>query len=163
MIIPTDFKNKQGVYLITQPDGKFYIGSSIDLYGRFRQHKTYFNPGTKYYKTINYNCNWHDLEVQILKETVGLSSKELKKIETNYLKKYWSENILNIEKKASGRDISDEKNPNWQEKKYKINFCHCGVEIYRDSQFCYSCAAKNRHKNGFVDHNKRFIKQKLNK
>jgi predicted GIY-YIG superfamily endonuclease len=38
MIEPKEYKNKQGVYMIVQPDGKYYIGSSIELYNRLGQN-----------------------------------------------------------------------------------------------------------------------------
>lgn len=156
MIRALDYKNLQGVYLITSPNGQFYVGSSVDLYGRLRAHKTYFSKNCRDYKKIKWDCSFEELEVKILKLTQNKTSKQLKKIENQYLELYWSDLILNKEKKSTGRDITESKNPNWRGGKVDKT-CQCGKVIKFKSKRCYSCNAKFRHRNGNTDKNKRFL------
>jgi len=158
MIIPKEYKGKQGVYLIRQPDGKYYIGSSVELYNRLRVHKTYFDYNSRDYQRVKYTCRWNELDIEILQETTNLTSKELKSIEQTYIDKYWSEYILNSEKRSEGRTISKDKNPNWKGGvSVATKKCKCGSTIKLYSNNCYSCTAKNRHIANKVDKNKRFI------
>lgn len=107
MINPLDYKGKGGVYMITQPDGRYYIGSSKNLYGRFRQHKSYEHSKRKSYK---FNFTFSDLSVVIL-EYSTLTGRDLKMIEDKYIKDMWSEMILNKEDVALGRNIKGNRNP----------------------------------------------------
>lgn len=157
MIEPKEYKNKQGVYMIVQPDGKYYIGSSIELYNRFRAHKSYFSPESRDYRKIAYTCSWSELNVYILKKTEGLNIKELRDIEKEYLDLYWSSGILNIENKSVGRSIHRSKNPNWIGGRCDSKLCKCGSSINYRSSMCYSCRAKHRHLSNMVDKNKRFL------
>ena len=158
MIEPLDYKRTQGVYKIYQPDGKFYIGSSVNLYNRLRGHKSIFSKNSRDYLRIEYTCKWEDLEVEILEHTQNLNSKQLKDIEDVYIKRLWSDDILNKEKMSKGRDISLQKNPNWKNNISKnVKYCICNKIINNRSKLCYSCRAKERHQSNKVDKNKRFI------
>lgn len=55
-----------GIYKITNPSGKVYIGQSIDIENRFKQHKRAFNlgSGTKLYNSfLKYGYDNHSFEV----------------------------------------------------------------------------------------------------
>jgi hypothetical protein len=157
MIEPKEYKNKQGVYMIVQPDGKYYIGSSIELYNRLRSHKSCFSPDSRDYKKIEYTCDWSELNIYILKKTDGLNKSQIKKVEQKYLDLYWSDGILNTERKSTGRLIGRENNPNWHQGRCESKVCKCGSSINYRSSMCYSCRAKHRHSINKVDKNKRFI------
>lgn len=146
MIEPKEYKGRQGVYMIVQPDGQYYIGSSIELYNRLRAHKTYLNPKAKNYRLIKYTCEWNELSVYILKYTIGLSQKQLKSLEQKYLDIYWSDSILNTERKSSGRSISKSANPNWIGGRCDDKICECGSIINYRSSHCRSCSTKKQHK-----------------
>ena len=101
MIESVLYKNVKAVYKITQPDGMFYIGSSINLYTRLRSHKS----------RSRFNCNWNCLKIEILEEFSEINAKDLRIKEDFYIKKYWSDKIINIEKSSKGRNITGDKNP----------------------------------------------------
>jgi group I intron endonuclease len=55
-----------GIYKITNPNGKVYIGQSINIEKRFKQHKRAFNlnSGTKLYNSLQkYGYNNHNFEI----------------------------------------------------------------------------------------------------
>jgi len=107
MINCIDYKNSNPVvYMIVQPDGKFYIGSSVNLYNRLREHKSYI---TGKRKQVQYTCKWDELNLFILEEV--LNKDQIKDREQYYLNQYWNDFILNKEKRSRGRDINKDKNP----------------------------------------------------
>jgi predicted GIY-YIG superfamily endonuclease/DNA-directed RNA polymerase subunit RPC12/RpoP len=147
MIEPKKYKDIQGVYMIVQPDGRYYIGSSVELYNRLRAHKCYFSPKSRDYKRINYTCKWSELRFYILKKTDGLNKSQIKKAEQKYLDLYWSDGILNIERVTKGRDINGEKNPMYRIIP-KVYCLDCSTQISyhttKQAKRCKSCASKMR-------------------
>ena len=146
MIEPKEYKDVQGVYMIVQPDGRYYIGSSVDLYNRLRAHKSYFSPKSRDYKRIKYTCKWPELRFYILKKTKNLSIKKLRAVEKRYLDLYWSDGILNIEKKSAGRSIDRPNNPNWLGGRCDSKVCKCGSTMNYRSRYCRSCSTSLQHK-----------------
>jgi group I intron endonuclease len=100
------YKDVKAVYKITQSDGRYYIGSSTNLYTRIRSHKTFIKKNQS-----RLTDDWEKLEIEIIEEFVDITVKDIKKKEDYYLSLYWSDKILNIEKKSTGRSISGDKNP----------------------------------------------------
>lgn len=68
----------------------FYIGSTINLPRRLRQHKHSCKSGKEYnyklYKKIRENGNWENFNIEILEETEVAFRNELYEIEKNYIK-----------------------------------------------------------------------------
>jgi predicted GIY-YIG superfamily endonuclease len=155
MIKPIDYKDIRCVYMLIQPDGRYYIGSTVNLYTRLRGHKSCFSKKSRDYKKINYTCKWSELSLYILQKVEV--SQILKDEEQKYLNIYWSDTILNKELKSKGRSISRTKNPNWLGGRCDKKSCKCGKQIDYRSILCYSCRAKDRHKQNKVDDYKRFL------
>lgn len=130
---PLDYKGMSGVYKLTNSRGEFYIGSSKDIYSRFRQHKC----------RNTMKDSIHNITAEILE----VSEVNLRQKEQVYILKYWSDKILNIEKVSSGRDISGTKNP-----MYRIirdMFClDCSKSITyhprKQPKRCKRCSTKQR-------------------
>jgi group I intron endonuclease len=68
---------KSGIYKITNPKGKIYIGQSINIYKRFKQYK---NPSKSqsrlYYSIKKYGYENHIFEIIEYCETLSLNTKE---------------------------------------------------------------------------------------
>lgn len=146
MIIPKEFKNKGGVYLILQSDNRYYIGSSCNLYSRLRSHKAFINKPPRSRLTESFDLS----EIFIL-EYSELKGSRLRELEQIYINNLWSDNILNVEKSVFGRDINNNKNPNYKAAVIPTVYCKCGKRIYSDysraSSACGSCVAKDRPRN----------------
>ncbi len=86
-------KNKLiGIYKITSPSGKIYIGKSTDIYKRWTGYKVKQNKKqTKLYNSFNkYGVLNHKFEIIELCDILNLSEKE-----TFYIKKYNTYNTDN--------------------------------------------------------------------
>ena len=145
MIRPLDYKGISGVYKITQPDGRYYIGSSKDVYSRLRQHKSYLNTKCKW---SPFTFQFDELIVEILEVT-----SDVKTAENKYLNQLWSDDILNREENSTGRNIRKDKNPNWKNSVVLDVYCKCGAKIYseyrkhKNAISCKPCVAKSRVRN----------------
>ena len=95
MIEPKLYNEISCVYKLTQEDGRFYIGSTKNLYRRLRTHKC-----------DKFKHNFHTLKLDILEVTDNLKERE-----SFYIKTNWCNDIINIERKSTGRDISGNNNP----------------------------------------------------
>jgi len=113
---------------------EFYIGSTINLYDRIRQHENLFNTGCKYkvYEFIRQNgglSNWEISPIEIFKL---LDEDELRQYEQFYIDEY--KPILNI-RNAFGRNKEKFKishKPHWQRNNKKKGNCpNCGKEMLK--------------------------------
>jgi len=83
-----------GIYKITNPEGKVYIGQSVDIEHRLKRYKYCKRGQRKLYESISYyGYENHKKEILIICDVNDLNEKEL-----FYQKKYNSvENGLNCE------------------------------------------------------------------
>lgn len=66
-----------GIYKITSPDGKVYVGQSIDIEKRFNQHKTGNSSNKKLTESIKkYGWENHIIEVILECDIEELNNKE---------------------------------------------------------------------------------------
>lgn len=83
----------QGIYCIEIPEMKCcYIGQSVNVYGRWYQHKHTLNRGTCEMKDMQMYWNKHkDLFVFRVLEATDISSPDLLQKERDYAEKYLSD------------------------------------------------------------------------
>lgn len=110
-----EYKNKWGVYRIfNSMNGKFYIGSSVDLHKRSCEHIRLLNIGKHInlilQRSYNKSSEFYKIEVlEVVNEHIG--RKELLKLEQFYLDKYHSYDNnfgYNYNSKATGVVFTDE-------------------------------------------------------
>ncbi len=87
-----------GIYKLTNPKGKVYIGQSYDINKRMRYYKTNACKQQRklYFSLVKYGFQNHSIEIL---ETIDLPEKELlDKIEIKYIRKYLYEGfeMLNL-------------------------------------------------------------------
>lgn len=58
---------KQGIYKITSPSGKVYIGQSINIFKRWREHKNYVGVGPKLLNSYE-KYGWENHKKEIIEE-----------------------------------------------------------------------------------------------
>lgn len=103
--------NKVGIYKITSPSGKIYIGQSWDIEGRFKRYKRLgCKPQIKLYSSLEkHGCENHKFE--IIHEFHKLPTQDdLNDYETKYWQQYRSEgsDMLNIREPGSKGRLSEE-------------------------------------------------------
>lgn len=134
----TIYKNICAVYRLTNSFGEFYVGSSINLYQRLRSHKSKNRMKEDFEK----------IKIDILE--IVSDKRLLKSRENHYLQKLWSDKILNIEKKSTGRDLYGKKNPMFKGPSPVMHCLDCKKQITyhttKQPKRCKSCSAKNRHR-----------------
>ena len=95
-----------GIYKLTTPSNKSYIGQSVNIENRWSEHEyTSLTSNTKLYKSIRKH-GWNNIKKDIIQEC---KVEELDKLEKFYIKKYDSvENGLNLTYGGEGGRKSDE-------------------------------------------------------
>lgn len=95
-----------GIYKLTSPNNKSYIGKSTNIFQRWEQHKAVSHTkSTKLYKSIK-KYGWDNFKKEIIKEC---KVEELDNLEIFYIKKYNSvEKGLNLTYGGDGGKKSDE-------------------------------------------------------
>lgn len=104
--------NKAGIYKITSPKGKIYIGQSIDLSKRFKQYRKYNNKSqTKLYNSIKkYGFSNHIFEIIEYCNIENLNSRE----------RYWQLYYNSIDKDNLNCKLTNENDSNG---KFSIDTC----------------------------------------
>lgn len=83
-------KEIAGIYKITNPDGKIYIGRSINIYKRWREHK--YKTNSLIYRSINkHGYDRHKFEIIHIVDDVN--HNELNELEIYYISLFNSSNI----------------------------------------------------------------------
>lgn len=100
------YNHMTGIYKLTSPNNKLYIGKSINILQRWEQHKAVFHTkSTKLYKSIK-KYGWDNFQKEIIKEC---KVEELNDLEIFYIKKYNSvKKGLNSTYGGDGGEKSDE-------------------------------------------------------
>lgn len=98
-----------GIYKLTSPTGKIYIGQSIDIKRRFNEYKN--NKGcsvsTRLYHSLKkYGFDNHTKEILIECDVTELNDKEIYYIEM--YKSFNTENGMNLHSGGNNHTISDE-------------------------------------------------------
>lgn len=79
-----------GIYKITNPKGKIYIGRSINIFKRWSEHK--YESKSLIYRSINkYGFENHKFE--IIEQLNTLDNDKLNELEIYYIQKYDSTNV----------------------------------------------------------------------
>lgn len=101
--------NTCGIYKITSPKGKVYIGQSINIKNRYRAHIKNF----KYYDTkLARSFKKYGTESHVFEIIVKCNKKELSDLESNYIKEYDSirEGLNILDRNYTLKDTSKTKN-----------------------------------------------------
>lgn len=107
-----------GIYKITNKEtGKFYIGSSNNIYKRWDCHKRQLNDGTHINKYLQLSWNKHGEDVFAFEVLEECEEKDLLKVEQKYIDKYFnSGNMYNICSNASAPMTNRKHSPDTLEK-----------------------------------------------
>jgi len=115
---------KTGIYKILSPNGRIYIGQSIDIEKRWDIHKgLYSNDDTKLIRSFKkYGVNNHKFEI------IEECSKEFLNIKEKYWVNFYNsiKEGLNIEEGGNGKSMSDKT-------KQKISKAKTNHECYKNS------------------------------
>jgi group I intron endonuclease len=147
-----------GIYKITSPSGKVYIGQSWDIQGRFSKYKSL--PSVKKQKKL-YNSlvkySWKNHIFEIIKHSPeDITQKELDNLEIYYIKSYKDSGIilLNIKEGGSGGKlpkssidkmlITRGKWNHTEETKLKISNSHKGILHSTETKLKLSNVGKTR-------------------
>lgn len=104
----------QGIYkIINRENGKYYVGSSVDIDERWKQHLQKLNSGTHINPKLQASWNLHSsasFEFVVVEQFDGLSRKMLLEIEQKYLDiaKTEKSKTYNIKFVANGWDWDSE-------------------------------------------------------
>lgn len=105
-----------GIYKLTSPSGKVYIGQSIDIYKRFSNHKAAFNIWLKNKKSSNYL--YSAFQKYGVDSFIHEIIEECRKEETDIKEQYWLDfyksyendkgyNILQFARSTKGKIINE--------------------------------------------------------
>lgn len=102
-------KGIRGIYKITSPSGRIYIGQSVDIYFRWNAHLTSKKVSTLFHSIKKYGANAHKFEV-IHEISLTESQDYINKYECFYIELYSSFGfrMMNIKSGGSNGALSEE-------------------------------------------------------
>jgi len=147
-----------GIYKITSPSGKVYIGQSWDIKNRFAKYRSLSSVKKQrilYNSLLKYS--WENHKFEIIENCLeNVTQKELDDLEIYYIKMYKDSgfSLLNIKDGGRGGKHSKEsidkmlltkgKQNHTEETKLKISKSHIGMKASDEAKLKMSINAKNR-------------------
>jgi group I intron endonuclease len=94
-----------GIYKITSPSGKVYIGQSLNILNRWRAYKNYKAPKQPYLRNsfIKYGVSSHAFEV-LIDCSINISQYSITYFEQYYIDYYRSKNVTLLNVREAGKN-----------------------------------------------------------
>ena len=101
-----------GIYKLSSPDGKCYVGSSFDIHRRTREHLEDLRRGTHYNQRLQEAwAHWGSLTVEVLEECPDSQLRKREQVWVDRLKSHEHEHGFNQRKQVNSvpRHLEDTK------------------------------------------------------